>query len=467
MSGLRAAALAALLAGCASVPEEAGFPDVEQAVAERIGARVEWDRGAPVDREAAAAVRSLLGRELEAASAVQVALLNNRRLQAGYAELGVAQADLVEAGLLRNPVFDLELRFSSDGTGLEGSVVQNFLDLFFLPLRKRIAGAAFERAKLEVTGAVLDLAAEVRATFYALQAAEQTRELRETVRLAAEAAHELARRLHEAGNLNDLDLANERAFHEQAKLDLAAAEADVLELRERVNGLLGLWGPDTGWTAARRLPDLPPEETPGAGLEKRAVEQNLALAAIRQEIEIAAGRAGLARWTDLFPEGALGVTTEREFDGTWGVGPAFVLPLPLFNQGQPAAAAARARLRQSQELYYATAVEVRARARAARSRLEAARARAGYFFGVLLPLRQAIVEETQKRVNAMAASLFQLLTARREQIEAGTEYIESLRDYWIARTGLDQILSGRLPPLDGSGTLRGGPRAARPGGHAP
>ena len=99
-------ALLLLLTGCATFDQRAGFSDVSAAVEERSGKRVAWNLGTELDAEAAEDVRRLLAGTLTADGAIQVALLNNRELQAMYAELGVAQADVVQAGLLANPVFD-------------------------------------------------------------------------------------------------------------------------------------------------------------------------------------------------------------------------------------------------------------------------------------------------------------------------------------------------------------------------
>lgn len=184
------------MAGCASVPKEAGFPEVKTSVAQRAGLQVQWNRLTSDDRAVAEALNALLAEGLTADRAVQVALLNNRNLQATYEDLGVAQAEVVQAGLLRNPVFDGEVKFLEGGEGeiIEIAVVQDFLDVFFIPLRKRVAGNAFEAAKLRVTGAVLDLVGEVRSAFYTHAAAEQVLELRRTVLDATEASYDLARR---------------------------------------------------------------------------------------------------------------------------------------------------------------------------------------------------------------------------------------------------------------------------------
>src|SRR5688572_3888633 len=89
----------ALLGGCASVPREAGFGDVQKTLAERSALRVHWNQGTEADRAVAERIGSLLAAPLTADAAVEVAVLNNRRLQAVYEELSVAQGDLIQAGL--------------------------------------------------------------------------------------------------------------------------------------------------------------------------------------------------------------------------------------------------------------------------------------------------------------------------------------------------------------------------------
>jgi len=175
--------LLVVLTGCATFDQRAGFSDVSTAVEARSGKRVVWNLSTELDAQVAQEVHALLHDTLTADGAVQVALLNNRELQALYAELGVAQADLVQAGLLRNPVFDGGVRFLLGGgpAKLDLSAALDFLDIFYLPLRKRVAAARFEEAKLQVTGAVLDFAATVQAAFYRHQADEQMLELLQTI----------------------------------------------------------------------------------------------------------------------------------------------------------------------------------------------------------------------------------------------------------------------------------------------
>src|SRR5436309_14505154 len=146
----------AALAGCAHVDPNPAFRELANTVHLRTGKRVQWNRGTAQDAEAQAAVASLLRHSLTADAALQVALLSNRNLQATYEELGIAQADLVEAGLLKNPVFAFQRRFP--GKSMEMDVLKEFIDILLLPLRKRVAAAAFEAEKLHVGHEILSLA---------------------------------------------------------------------------------------------------------------------------------------------------------------------------------------------------------------------------------------------------------------------------------------------------------------------
>jgi cobalt-zinc-cadmium efflux system outer membrane protein len=129
------------------------------------------------------------------------------------------------------------------------------------------------------------------------------------------------------------------------------------------------------------------------------------------------------------------------------------VPIPLFDQGQARIGRAVAELRRAQQEYYALGVRIRATTRAVQDRIVGARDRALYYRDILLPLRERIVNEGQLYYNAMQIGIFQLLRDREQQIETGVAYVEALREYWLARTDLSQIASGRLPTASG---IRGG-----------
>lgn len=421
------------------------FESVQQTISERTGKRVEWTRGAQEDEEVERNVQALLKKPLTADSAVQLALLNNRALQATYQELGIAQADLVEGGLLKNPTFMAEVRFPGrPGLPLEFDVTKEFIELLLLPMRKKVARAQFDAARSRVTHEVLKHAAEVREVFFEHQADAQMLEMRESVIAATTASVDASRRIHEAGNITNLALANELALHQRAKLDLAQAQADTIASREKLSALMGAWGAQTKWKIERRLPELPAADGPLAGLESIAVTQRMDLASQRSELEAQARGFGFARLEAIFPEINLTGHYEREPEGTDTVGPSIDIPVPIFNQGGAAVQRARAKMRQAEQRYMADAVQIRSEVRAARDRMLIARNRATYYRATLLPLRHRITEETQLHYNAMQLGVAELLRAKQEEIDAGREYIEALRDYWVARAALEKAIGGRL-----------------------
>lgn len=441
---------AALLLGGCAIPKEAGFPDVAAAVAQRSGHRILWDQGAAADAEVKKSVAALLARELTADEAVQIALLNNKRLQETYEDLMIAQADVVQAGLLKNPVFSASVQFplaGSTGLNVELGVEQDFLDLLMIPARKRVAEAQFAAVKLRVGSEVLALAAEVRSTFYTLQGAAQIAAMRRTIGEAADASAELAQRQHEAGNISDLDLANEQALSAQIKLDLARSEAEILTIRERLTRLLGLWGQGTSFRLAPRLPELPAEEPSLEHLEARAIAQRLDLAAARLDVEASAHALALAQNFRWIGGVSLGASGEGHTGGERMVGPTAGIELPIFDQKQAAVARLGAELRQRQRRLAATAINARSEVREARGRVVFARSVAGYFREAVIPLRERIVALSQQQYDAMLLGVYQLLVAKQNEVSAYREYIEAVRDYWIARAELERAVGGRLRPL--------------------
>jgi outer membrane protein, heavy metal efflux system len=435
-------AVVLLASGCASVPRDAGVSEVQKKIAEQ-GLKIEWSPDQPIEPPADERLRPLLDGELTVERAVEIALANNRDLLATLEGLGVARADLIAASTLRNPVFDGEVGFPGDPRNpFELGITQTLIDLFQLRKRRAIGQAGFEAARLRVTGSVLGFAAGVRTDYYTLQAAQQALAQQRTLHAAAEASAELARRQHEAGNISDLDLESEQAIYEKAKLDLARAELDELQTRERLLADLG---------ALENLPlTLPPQMPPGEGEQERSLEelesampQRLDLALAQAEVEAARQELPLAR-ASAYDELALGAKHERESDGARTTGPSVAVPIPIFDRGMARRTRAVASLRMAEQRLHALTVNARSEGRAARERLLEARARADYLRTVVVPRRQRILYLTQLEYNAMQRGAFDLIRARQELSDAFLEQVLATRDYWLARTELDAAMNGVL-----------------------
>ena len=441
-------ALLLMASGCASVPREAGFGEVRTLVSAREEQRVHWNRSAQEDEEVSREIDELLKEELTAEGAVQVALLANPALQGEYEELGVSQAELVQAGLLHNSVLFSTVRFPDrppSGLSLKFEAAQDFIDILLLPARKRLAEDEFERAKLRVSGMVLKGAAETRQAYYEALGAHQAASVRRLIAESAEASLELARRIHAAGNLSDLGLARELNLFDQARVALARSEAMLREKRERLNRLMGVWGERTGWRLPEKLPDLPEKEISFERLESLAIANRYDLAAARKKLDIAARNLGITREWRWFIGTEIGATAERDTDGQWVAGPSLSLELPIFDQSQARIAREEALLRKEIAEITALAINIRSEVRELRDRLIHFRRLAEHYRATVIPLRERIVDLAQREYNYMLVGAFDLLAAKQQEFDAYEEYIAAVTGYWTARADLQRAVGGRLP----------------------
>jgi cobalt-zinc-cadmium efflux system outer membrane protein len=442
---LVAVAVAVIGTNCASVSPERGHDQVSVLVGQRTGLKTRWEKGPPDDAQIADWVRQLASAGLTRARATEIALVNNPDLQATYEELGVSQAAMVQAGLLRNPSFsaDLGYRLSSGQTSeLRLSLVQDFLDLFVLPLRKEIARDQFETDTLRVAHRALEVVAQVEKDFVSAQASVDLVAFRRTVVETAQAAAELSQRQLEAGNINELDHATQRSTYEQAKLDVAREELELLEGRERLNRMLGLWGETTSWRFAEGLPPLPEAEQKLEHLESVAVRQRLDVAVARRQAALLGKAVDLARSTRLIGRLEVGIDGHQDPDGPRVLGPNLVIELPLFDQRQAVIARLEAQRREQERKLSGAAINARSEVRLAEVRVRVARQTALHYRDVLLPLRQQVAEQALLHYNGMFISVYQLLAAKQSEVDARRGYLEGLRDYWTARAELSRAMGG-------------------------
>ena len=442
--------LVVALPSCASMQKERGHDDVSRIVQRRSGYRTGWERGTPEDRQIAERVAKLLTGGLTRERAVSIALINSPRLQQTYDSLDVSQADLVEAGLLSNPTIGGSVGFRMNGPGrseFEVSVVQSFLDIFMLPLRRRVAEQEFVAATLRVAHEALDTAAEVSKAFAEVQADAETVQLMRNISDAAQAAADLAQRLFDAGNVTERTQASQRAVYEQAELDLARDEMTLLEHREQLNRLLGLWGPRTEWTLAQRLPTLPDRDPIPDHLERIAMKQRLDIGAAKRELALLDAALSLAKNSRYTGVVDVGAHVHQDPDGAVLFGPTLALELPIFNQRQGMIGRLEAQRRQTQRRVDQLAVDTRSEVRLATAKLDMTRRASERYERTLLPIRAKVLEQAQLEYNGMQIGLFELLAAKQGQIEAVRSYIETVRDYWKARAELERALGGRLPVL--------------------
>jgi len=451
---------AGVLGGCATFSRDGGFGAVEQVARERLNKDVKWPRDDGERDSVRSAVKELLVFPLSADNAVQVALLNNPGLQATYAELGIAEADLVQAGRMTNPHFAYLRTRQGDERKIEWALTFPIIDLLTIPLRTRIESDRFEQVKLAVAGQMLFVATGTRKVWIDAVAAEERVRYLEQVKVAAEASSELASRMEGAGNFSRLNRMREQVFHAETVARLARTRQGAVAERERLTRLMGLSGDDVAFELPERLPDLPADKPEFRDIEARAMTGRLDVQAAKRETERLAGSLGLTRATRFINVLELGPAATKEDPEPWKRGFEVSLQLPIFDWGGARVAKAEAIYMQALHRVAETAVNARSEVREAYSAYHTAYDTAKRYRDEIMPLRKKIADENMLRYNGMLISVFELLADAREQVGAVNAYIEALRDFWLSESDLQAAFNG--PP---TGRRASAPRAS--GGMAP
>lgn len=445
-------AIGCLLSGCSSLDAKGPFSRVRTSVTERSGNNIVWETGSNEDIAVEERIDHLLSGPIELSDAIRVSLLKNPTLQAEYEELGIAQAEIVKAGLLQNPLISLERR--SPGKAAEYDVAQNFLSLLVMPLALRAARADLDAQVSHVTQTVLDHLGKVKRAFYDVQASNHILALRRTGVQTVEVSQKVSAHLMRAGNMNLLAIRNDQNRLAEAKVALIEAELESFRQRENLNVLMGVWGERTKWMVADELPSSFVHAPSLASLERFAIANRPELTAEAKELERLAAEVGISNFQAIFPDLSVTGHSESEPDGNRTSGANISFPLPLFNWGGASSVEGSARFRQAAKHYEALAIEVRSKVRIAFAELSASRARAEYFQTELLPLMQSTIDETQKMYNGMLVGVFDLLETKHSWISAKVDYVEVMRQYWHAVTELEALLGtslGNVPPDTSAG----------------
>jgi outer membrane protein TolC len=452
-----------LLGGCASLSEDAGFTKVEQAVRERTGAETKWARSDAEADTVRGRVKELLAKPLGSAEAVQVSLLNNPGLQASYAEVGIAEADLVQASRWRGPTFSFGRLRRGDETEIERGVFFDVLGLLTIPLSTRASESRLQATQNRAAAEGLRVALDARKAWFQAVAAQETAKYMVQVKESAEASAELARRMAGVGNFPKLTQAREQAFYAETTAQLARAQHNATAARERLARLMGVWGEDLAFQLPDRLPDLPKSVREGGDLEAQAIAQRLDVQGARRNADALARSLGLTKVTRFVNLLEVGVLSKSETGEPRQRGWEIELGLPIFDFGGARVARAERLYMQAVNRTVEATIDARSEVREAYSSYRTSFDLAKHYRDEIVPLRKRISEEMLLRYNGMLASVFELLADSREQVAAVNGYIESVRGFWIAESDLQMALTGRSPgSMQATGSTA--PAAAASGG---
>jgi outer membrane protein, heavy metal efflux system len=423
------------------------FMEAKNEVYERTGHTIYWDRLQKESVMIDAWLNERLASPLSLDDVVNIALVNNKVLKAHYDSLGIAQAERVQASLLKNPIFSFSLRCENlvDAASIiESGIVQNFLDILLKPLKNKLAATQLEVVKSEVAASCLEIIAKTKIAYHGLEAEERGLFYLNQILEAKEASYEVARRLYEAGNKTLLSVHFERSDYEKMKIDTIAKEIKVLEAREKLNVFMGLCGNQIAWEIVQQEPLIGDKAQDFNSILNLVLKNSLDLKIAREKIYATLLSFNIQRKEIVFQEFTLGPDAEKEPGGTWYFGPQISFALPIFDVGLASKAAQSAELSKECNEYLALTIELKSFFRLAHVRFLKLAEKNSYYKNILIPLREKATEQALLQLNAMQWGVFDLLQVKQKELEVKLEYARSLRDYFIVRTELEILMSGKM-----------------------
>ena len=451
-----------LLVGCASSPEGdsyslpfAGFSTVETRTQQATGKLAVWVQSQEQADHVNNRVRALVHRKtISADTAVQVALLNNKGLQAAYADVGMGAAEAWQQTMFENPkvgigTFGIGAPELGAFRAIEGVIVANILALMTRDRRIDIADTRFRQAQLTALLATLELAAETRAAWINAVSAFETVTYLKQANVAADAASELAQELGETGAFGKSGQARQHVFYAELAGQLAQARLAATLAKEELTRRMGLWGGNVDYYVPDALPGVPGRLKNKPAIERDALTNRVDLQIAKLELEAIAKSYGLTEATRYLTDFEIiaGVEVEREIEDderktvtTPQIELEFVIP--IFDTGQARMRKAEMAYMRAANMLAEKAVNIRSEARSAYTNYRSSQDIALHYKRSVLPLRTTLEEESLLTYNGMITSTFELLADIRAKNNSLLLSVDAKKAFWIADANLSAAIYG-------------------------
>lgn len=419
--------------GCTSIPKDYGMSEVSDLLAQK-----DITTSVHESDNLESVVLSILSKPLSIDHVIQLALINNAELHKTYASLGIAAADVYEAGRIRNPIFSFS-QLNSNQSGERDLITLSFItslsDLITLPARKEFAESQFTAMTQSIAADVLHIINQVQMSYYTYAAALQIQALKNHQYQTATLSSRLAQRYYSAGNISDRELSEQNSKASYALFESFDANESALSARTNLANLLGL-SMDASWqiTSDIRLPLNTQIDI--TSLTATATKSRLDLTASISKVDRLAKQLGVTEWSRYLGDVDIGIERERETDGAKLTGPVVEWDLPIFTQHTDK------KLRQSSNLKIAIldtqqlSNEINNQVYANYLRTRNAQALVNEYLQHFIPTQSNIVASAQEEESYMLIGTFELLDTKQEEYESYVGLINALRDYWIAYSNL-------------------------------
>jgi len=435
------------LASCTTMNVDGALRNVNALVAERTNKTVNWRRDAVSQKKADYTVRQLLSQPLTIDGAIQIAFLRNPSIQTNLSNIGIAEADVAQAGRMRNPVISIQRLAAGGILDIERQILFNLLSLFTIGSRTEIAKDAAERARYMSALSIVKSADGVRRAWIEAVTARESLRIMKRAYTSVKVAENLGMRMAAAGSMPPINQAKLKIAKAEVAGQLGTMRVAASMSRERLIRQLGVWGKETKFALPSRLPRLAKRPRVLRNIERTALTKRLDILAARKEITLQQKTIGLTKFTGLVNllEISGYANKEREVDGadvtkTRLKGFEVEFAIPIFDPGDVKVSRAKYVYMQSVEQLKSLAINARSEVREAYSGYRGAYDLARHYQRTIVPLNKTITDEELLRYNGMLTGILQLLDATRQKQTALLKTLNARRDFWLADAQLNFVL---------------------------
>jgi outer membrane protein, heavy metal efflux system len=431
-----AGAILVMCCGCATTGEVPDRGSVDAALRARGGHGIRVAGAEPMPPDVT------MADGLTAEEAVAIALWNSPSFQATLADLGIARADLVEAGLLRNPVFSL--LFPWGPKQLEWTL-QFPLD-FIWQRPRRVAAARLNAQAVgeRLVWDALTLVAQTRTVHADAVVADRRLQLTiETADLAQRLADITEARLR-AGDISELEARTARSAAARVQVVRRAVEHDRNLARLTLAGLLGLDTP---------VDQLRPIQGPAIDASMCGTEAGLLEGALASRPDVRAAEIGIeaaaerARWERSRVLTLIGILDgNQKGDEGPEAGPGVALDVPIFFRNQGAIGRADVEVERASRQYAAVRTQVQTDVRSATIRVQQADQAIRAWRDEIVPSLEVEQRQAESAYRAGEIPLLSLLDVSRRLVDGRTRLLDAEADLQRARIALERNIGRSCPP---------------------
>lgn len=478
--------LGMLLSGCAQIDHRAELQEAAQRFEKLTGRNPAWQdppEGGELTIDASG--------PLTLDTALQLGLQNNRSLCADLEVIGQAKADLIQAGLLPNPMLSISLGLPEAGglANLQFALAQDLAAIWLIPTRVQSSRAMLQQRILSVADIALGLTTDIRTNYSTLQYQALAIQLQEQNLAILREAMEIAQARLRSGSTTQLDVNLIQSRYLETDLELLAIRNEFAVTQRTLLRLLGFaratdeWRPTELSFDSPRLPLAPSEDElvdiallqrldlQAADFERVSaladfeqqrlrVIQNLGIGITGERFERQAlpgrdiladtARASIAAGQLTAPEiqSRAQRRQERDLEIANILGPSLELTLPIFDQNQAQIARAHFRARELHQRYREVEQRIVENVRTALKRRHLAQDRVRVFRESLLPLQESNLDLSETAYRAGRESILTVLLAQESLIRTRLGHAAALRDLEISTANLERQLAGRLSELE-------------------